>query len=97
MKIVQKGRGVSEKKSNFECMNKNDILLGGVGSKNLCHFFKMFDIIREAIKKNCVFCDIDIKGGWVPVAKPNFFYRRNCDIYQRWVGVKHRCHNFIYP
>ena len=58
----------------------------------------MFKEVREAIKKkNCVFCDIDIKGGWVPVAKPNFFYRRNCDIYQRWVGVKHRCHNFIYP
>ena len=28
----------------------------------------------------CVFCDIDINGGWVPVSKPNFFYRRNCDI-----------------
>ena len=34
-------------------------------------------------KKNCVFCDINIKGGWVPVSKPNFLYRRNCDIYQR--------------
>ena len=52
---------------------------------------------EPSIKKNCVFCDIDIKGGWVPVSKPNFFYKRNCDIYQRWVGVKHRCHNFIYP
>ena len=47
-------------------------------------------------KKNCVFCDIGPKGGWVPVSKHNFFWRRNCDIYQRWVGVKHRCHNFIY-
>ena len=47
-------------------------------------------------KKKCVFFDIGPKGGWVPVSKHNFFWRRNCDIYQRWVGVKHRCHNFIY-
>ena len=43
MTLCKKGGGV-RKKSNFECMNKNDILLGGVGSsKNLSHFFKMFD------------------------------------------------------
>ena len=47
-------------------------------------------------KKNCVFYDIGPKGGWVPVSKHNFFYIRNYDIYQRWVGFKHRCHNFIY-
>ena len=53
--------------------------------------------VREAFKKkNCVFCDIGPKGGWVPVSKHNFFYLRNYDIYQRWVGFKHRCHNFIY-
>jgi len=49
-------------------------------------------VIREAFKKNCVFYDIGPKGGWVPVSKHNFFYIRNYDIYQRWVGVKHRCH-----
>ena len=32
------------------------------------------DHIREAFKKkNCVFCDIGPKGGWVPVSKHNFF------------------------
>jgi len=49
--------------------------------------------VREALKKKPVnFKDIVIKGGWVLVSKPNFFYIRNYDIYQRWVGVKHRCH-----
>ena len=42
MTLCKKVGGV-RKKSNFECMNKSDILLGGVGNKNLCHFFKMFD------------------------------------------------------
>ena len=28
-------------------------------------------------KKNCNFEDIGIKGGWVLVSKPNFFYIRN--------------------
>ena len=46
----------------------------------------------EALKTKTVnFEDIVIKGGWVLVSKPNFFYIRNYDIYQRWVGVKHRC------
>ena len=45
--------------------------------------------------KKTVFKDIGIKGGWVVVSKPNFFFIRNYDINQRWVGVKHRCHNFI--
>ena len=28
-------------------------------------------------KKTCVFYDIGLKGGWVPVSKHNFFYIRN--------------------
>ena len=61
--------------------------------------YKIYCCLREAFKKkNCVFCDIGPKGGWVPVSKHNFFYIRNYVIlYQRWVGVKHRCHNFTYP
>ena len=38
---MQKGGGVSEK-SNFECMNKSDILLGERGGAKLMSFFKMF-------------------------------------------------------
>ena len=33
--------------------------------------------LREALKKNCVFYDIGLKGGWVPGSKHNFFYIRN--------------------
>ena len=47
-------------------------------------------------KKTVNFKDIGIKGGWVLVSKPNFFYIRNYDLYQRWVGAKHRCHYFIF-
>ena len=60
----------------------------------------------KSIKKNLItlaiaiitayFEDIVLKGEWVLVSKPNFFYISNYDIYQRWVGVKHRCHNFKY-
>ena len=42
--IVQKRGGGLRKKSNFECVNKNDILIGGEGGQNQCHFFKMFQI-----------------------------------------------------
>ena len=52
--------------------------------------------LREALKKPVNFEEIVIKGGWVLVSKPYFFYIRNCDKYQRWVGVKLRCHNFKY-
>ena len=34
------------------------------------HYNETFS--KGSYKKNCVFCDIDIKGGWVPVSKPNF-------------------------
>ena len=47
-------------------------------------------------KKTVNFEDIVIKGGWVLVSKPNFFYIRNYEKRQRWMDVKHRCHNFIY-
>ena len=35
-----KGWEVSEKKSNFECMNKSDILLGEGGGAKLMSFFQ---------------------------------------------------------
>ena len=38
--IVQKGGEVSEKKSNFKCMNKSDILLGEGGGAKLMSFFQ---------------------------------------------------------
>ena len=49
---------------------------------------------REDLKKTVNFEDIVIKGGWVLVSKPNFFYIRNLEKYQRWVGIEHRCHDF---
>ena len=52
--------------------------------------------LGEPSKKTVNFKDIVIKGGWVLASKPNFFYIRNYDKYQRWVGVKHRCHDFEY-
>ena len=48
--------------------------------------------VKGSPKKPVNFEDIVIKGGWVLVSKPNFFFIRNYDIYQRWVGVKHRGH-----
>ena len=39
-------------------------------------------ILREALK-NCVFWGQCHKGGWVLVSKPNIFYIKNYDIYQR--------------
>ena len=36
--------------------------------------------------KKTVFKDIGIKGGWVVVSKPNFFYIRNYDIHISKVG-----------
>ena len=54
--------------------------------------------VKGSPKKTVNFEDIVIKGGWVLVSKPNFFYITNRDIciYQMWVGVKHRCHKFIH-
>ena len=39
--IVQKGGGL-RKKSNFECVNKNDILIGGEGVKTNVTFSRCF-------------------------------------------------------
>ena len=51
---------------------------------------------REAIKKLPILWHRHNR--WVGTCfKSNFFYRRNCDIYPRWAGIRHRCHNFIYP
>ena len=44
--IVQKGGEVSEKKSNFESMNKSDFLFGeGVGAKLMSFFQDVFQVI----------------------------------------------------
>ena len=42
MTLCKKEGASHKKKSNSECVNKNDILIGGGGGQNQCHFFKMF-------------------------------------------------------
>ena len=47
---------------------------------------KTMNFNTQGSPKKTVFKDIGIKGGWVVVSKPNFFFIRNYDIYPRWVG-----------
>ena len=37
----------------------------------------LMDGAKGRLQKNCVFYDIGLKGGWVPVSKYSFFYIRN--------------------
>ena len=51
---------------------------------------------REAVRKNKLHISWHWPKRWVGLgSNPNFFFLKNCDIYNRWVGAKHSCHNFI--
>ena len=53
-------------------------------------------LVREAVRKNKLHISWHWPKRWVGLgSNPNFFFLKNCDIYNRWVGAKHSCHNFI--
>ena len=55
--IVQKGGGGLRKKSNFECVNKNDILIGGEGVKTNVTFSRCFKNKSNSLEKNKISTD----------------------------------------
>ena len=51
MTLCKKGGGL-RKKSNFECVNKNDILIGGEGVKTNVTFSRCFKNKSNSLEKN---------------------------------------------
>ena len=50
-------KGGSQKKSNFECVNKNDILIGGEGVKTNVTFSRCFKNKSNSLEKNKISTD----------------------------------------
>ena len=79
---------------DFDCCSNGHRRILQV-QKCFCFYFFLDNNqrIREAVKKNRIFYDIESKGGKVAVSKPNFLNIRNYDIYLRRVGKRLICHN----
>ena len=56
MTLCKKGGGL-RKKSNFECVNKNDILIGGEGVKTNVTFSRCFKNKSNSLEKNKISTD----------------------------------------